>query len=223
MKWYARDPLRALEGMAELTLEEVGAYNLLIDHAYCRDGDLPDNQAMISRMLRCHWRTWRAIKDRLLEKDKIRIEGGKIIPNGVQETLKNASRLSQKQSKNASKRWQKWKKDNGIKENEEIWHNQVASTTIPIPIKKEEEGTSGGYAFESGVIRLNQKNLDLWKKSFSHLDVPAELVAMTNWANSLPGGKWFNAVANALAKKNRAQHDKPASKKPFNAPWTDAL
>ena len=59
------------------------------------------------------------------------------------------------------------------------------------------------YAFEAGVIRLNQKNLDAWKKAYSYLDVPAELTGLATWAGSQ--ARWFPAVSGALAKRNREQ------------------
>jgi hypothetical protein len=69
--------------------------------------------------------------------------------------------------------------------------------------KKDSAGAgSSKYAFESGIIKLNQKDFDLWKASYSHLDLAAELVAMTPWA-AQQGKKWFHAVPNALAKRNR--------------------
>ena len=36
LKWYKRDPDAALSGMFELTLEERGAYNTILDLIYSR-------------------------------------------------------------------------------------------------------------------------------------------------------------------------------------------
>ncbi len=58
------------------------------------------------------------------------------------------------------------------------------------------------YAFESGVIRLNQRDLDRWKAAYSRLDVPAELMGLTKWAGE-QGKSWFHAVQGALTKRNR--------------------
>src|SRR5215831_9043574 len=57
------------------------------------------------------------------------------------------------------------------------------------------------YAFESGVIRLNQKDYDQWKRAFTHLDLDAELIALAGWAQRQEN--WFFAVSAALAKRNR--------------------
>jgi hypothetical protein len=69
--------------------------------------------------------------------------------------------------------------------------------------RKEEppDGGSSKFAFESGVIKLNRRDLDLWKASFTHLDVAAELIGMAEWASH--ESNWFMAVKGLLAKRNR--------------------
>lgn len=62
--------------------------------------------------------------------------------------------------------------------------------------------TASKYVFESGIIRLTQKHYDQWKKAYSHLDLDAELIGMTKWADER-GPNWFHAVSGALTKKNR--------------------
>ena len=57
------------------------------------------------------------------------------------------------------------------------------------------------YVFESGAIHLIQKDFDQWKQAFSHLDLEAELLALSEWAAKQPN--WFFAVSSALAKRNR--------------------
>jgi hypothetical protein len=67
------------------------------------------------------------------------------------------------------------------------------------------------YAFESGIIRLNQQHFDQWKNAFSHLELAAELLSLSQWAES-EGKNWFHAVKGALAKRNRevkAAKDRP--------------
>jgi len=72
---------------------------------------------------------------------------------------------------------------------------------------KKEEDTANAvspskYAFESGCIRLTAKDLSKWEAAFTALDVRAELIGMTEWADQ-QGPKWFHAVAGLLAKRNR--------------------
>lgn len=70
---------------------------------------------------------------------------------------------------------------------------------------------SSKYAFEDGVIRLSPKDFEAWSKAFSHLDLAAELLSLSKWADS-EGKNWFHAVKGALAKRNRevkAAKDRP--------------
>jgi hypothetical protein len=89
--------------------------------------------------------------------------------------------------------------------------------------KEEKKDTARAvYAFEHGVIKLNQKDFDQWKSSFSHLDIPAELIALSPWAEQ-QGKNWFHAVPNALAKRNReakAAKDRPS---PGGQKWLDGI
>jgi hypothetical protein len=83
--------------------------------------------------------------------------------------------------------------------------------------KKEAAPPTPKYAFESGVIRLTEKDFSRWQTSFSHLDVPAELEALAGWAEQQIS--WFNAVAGALAKRNRAA--KEMKERQLNPPKFD--
>ena len=61
---------------------------------------------------------------------------------------------------------------------------------------------SSEYVFESGIIRLSEKNFGQWKEAYSFLDLRAELLSLTDFAQKNPD-KWFFAVQGALAKRNR--------------------
>lgn len=73
--------------------------------------------------------------------------------------------------------------------------------------KQEEEAapaastTVNSYAFEAGVIRLNQKDFDQWKLAYRNLNLEAELLALAPWAAEQRS--WFNAVKGALTKRSR--------------------
>jgi hypothetical protein len=61
------------------------------------------------------------------------------------------------------------------------------------------------YAFCGETIRLTAKDLKAWQQAFPHLSLEAELWALDPWATEQQsaGKKWFHAVSNALAKKER--------------------
>jgi uncharacterized protein YdaU (DUF1376 family) len=126
LKWYKRDPDAALMGMAALTLEECGAYNLLLDLIYSRNGELPDNDELIARTLRCHPRTWKKLKASLMRQGKIWIEGSKIGAKRVEETLSEARTYSERQSNAAKSRW-KSKGDASLARANN--HNHIVSLT----------------------------------------------------------------------------------------------
>jgi uncharacterized protein YdaU (DUF1376 family) len=111
MKWYYHEPDAALSGMAELNLEQRGAYITIINLLYSRDGMVPDDDVAVARMMRIHWRSWRALKKQLIAAGKVRVTtDGLLTANRVPETLMNASRMSQDQRRRVSKRWQDYKK-----------------------------------------------------------------------------------------------------------------
>jgi hypothetical protein len=59
---------------------------------------------------------------------------------------------------------------------------------------------------------LSEKDFRKWSESFSCLDLRAELIGLTKWAET-QGDNWFHAVSGALAKRNRTileARNKPA-------------
>lgn len=96
MKWYKRDPDAFFAATRALTLEERGAYNDLLDMLYARDGNVPDDDRLMSRNLCCDPRTWRKLKASLIAAGKVRVEGGKLTANRVNSELTQAHlRLSE--------------------------------------------------------------------------------------------------------------------------------
>lgn len=105
--WYKRDPDAALVGMVGLTLQERGAYNTIIDLLYSRNGDLDDDDDFMRRAMNCHGNEWRAVKRRLIEKQKIWVTAdGKLMAKRVETSLKEAENFSETQRKRVTKRWE---------------------------------------------------------------------------------------------------------------------
>jgi len=118
--------------MNELTLKQRGAYNSILDLLYSRDGDVPDDDVRVARMICCNWREWKAVKAELIALGKIWLEGGKIRAKRVKETLREASDFSQEQRKKASERWQKSEKPN--ENNGPVMPQENASRAQSTPI-----------------------------------------------------------------------------------------
>jgi uncharacterized protein YdaU (DUF1376 family) len=147
MKWYQHDPNAALQGFACLTLEERGAYITILNLLYAQDGILIDDDAAIARLMHVQVRTWRPIKARLIAKGKIWVTAGQIMGKRVENTLRTADKLSEKLSKTAHKRWEKWRKDKEI--NGEVMRDSNATLLLnpnPHPERKKESKTLNGGA-----------------------------------------------------------------------------
>lgn len=75
LKWYKRDPARALLGMRKLTLEECGAYAMVLEMIYIDDGALIDDDRFIANTLQIDIRKWRRIRTQLLSLGKLYVNG----------------------------------------------------------------------------------------------------------------------------------------------------
>lgn len=132
MKFYKRDPDAAIAGMNQLTFEQRGAYNSLLDLLYSRDGDVPDDDNLVARMIGAHWREWGRLKRELIAAGKVWSEGGKLCANRVQEVLREAAETSQTQRRRVAERWQKSKKPNENKDR--VIQRGNTNTPIATPI-----------------------------------------------------------------------------------------
>jgi hypothetical protein len=111
MKFYKRDPDRALAGMSGLNLAQRGAYNSILDLLYSRDGLVmclsTADDRRIAKNISVDVRTWRAAKNQLLAAGKIRIAtDGRLTANGVDVCLIDAQSRSETARKRVSIRWE---------------------------------------------------------------------------------------------------------------------
>lgn len=102
--------------------------------------------------------------------------------------------------------------------------------------KERKEDTPDGvppkYVFEDGIIRLNKRDFEKWRKAYGNLSLEAELTSLSEWAGRPENReKWFHAVSGALAKRNRevgiriAQNARgsPAVLTPSGNPWPEGI
>ena len=86
--------------------------------------------------------------------------------------------------------------------------NEPNTYMLDARVQKEREDTadavpsSATYAFESGIVRLSEKDFKKWEIAFPRLDLRAELTGLSEWANQ-QSDRWFFALSGALAKRNR--------------------
>jgi uncharacterized protein YdaU (DUF1376 family) len=140
MKFYKREPDNFAGGVAELTLEQIGAYTLLIDLLYARDGLVPNDDASVARMLHLDIRLWRRMKRELMAAGKVHLTNeGLLTANGVGCRLRSVRDLSEIARKSATHRWDLWrlaKKNNdpAMRERNAI-NSKSKSSEIPSAIE----------------------------------------------------------------------------------------
>jgi len=101
-QWY---PDAHIADTGTLTLEEQGAYRLLLDHLWIKGGHLPDNDKEIARLLRIPVKKWQKIKERL--RDYLLIDKDTITQERLQRDYKSAMNKSKTNAENGRKGGQK--------------------------------------------------------------------------------------------------------------------
>ena len=143
MKFYSRFPDNFMSGTAELTLEQIGAYTLLIDLLYSRDGIVPDNDVAVAHMIHRDPRTWRAMKKQLMAAGKVRITNeGLLTANGVDAGLSRANLRSEIARKAVTQRWDRFRlarknNDPAIRTQYERYTTKTKTKSSEIPSPKE--------------------------------------------------------------------------------------
>jgi len=90
MKWYKRDSDAFAFGTIGLSLEEIGAYTLILDAMYSRQSPLPDDDFYLRRIIHnCHHNKWKKIKQSLIAKGKIWTVNGMLHAKRVLKELEN--------------------------------------------------------------------------------------------------------------------------------------
>ena len=143
MKFYSRFPDNFMSGTAELTLEQIGAYTLLIDLLYSRDGIVPDNDVAVAHMIHRDPRTWRAMKKQLMAAGKVRITNeGLLTANGVDAGLSRANLRSEIARKAVTQRWDRFRlarknNDPAIRTQYERYTTKTKTKNSELPSPKE--------------------------------------------------------------------------------------
>lgn len=79
--WYKRDPRAFLDGVQGMGPELIGAYSVILDILYARNGDMDRDDRHLAGVLGCGLRKARALTDQLIEAGKLGTSGGKLTNN----------------------------------------------------------------------------------------------------------------------------------------------
>lgn len=139
LPWYRRFPDNFIAGTVGLTLEEKGAYSLLLDLMYVRGGPVPDEPRYIAGVCNCSVRKWNAIRSRLIELRKIELVNGHLTNHRAEEELENSAKVERERAENGAKGGNKKAENNAVsKENKGLAvATPYHSTTTSTPFKKE--------------------------------------------------------------------------------------
>lgn len=102
--WYPRYPQDFLMGTMGMSLELRGAYSILLDMMYDRQGPIPDEARYIAGMLNISVRKWTSIRADLIETGKIFVDENGFISNSrAVFEIENALKISRKRAENGAK------------------------------------------------------------------------------------------------------------------------
>jgi len=101
--WYARYPQDFIMGTIGMDLETRGAYSLILDLIYDRDGRVPDEPRWIAGVLNVSVRKWNTIRQTLLDEDKISVENGYITNFRADYEIEKSRKLAEKRAENGAK------------------------------------------------------------------------------------------------------------------------
>lgn len=197
-----------------LRATEHGAYLLLMFH-YWSTGSLPGNDDHLAAIARLSSAEWKRVKGTLQAFFKDGWKHSRIDYDLEKaRCISEAARLAGK----ASGRVRSVK--SSLNDRSDI----VQPTIEPLNHLKKDYTPNGvsKYAFEDGIIRLTQKDFDQWQKSYSYLDLAAELLSLSKWAQS-EGKNWFHAIKGALAKRNRQVKESRDKPKTDSFKWASGM
>lgn len=152
IRWYKRDPNAALAGMANLTLEEKGAYNTLLDLIYGHDGAVDDDARYLAGWMRCDVRVWKRIRARLIELGKIYVDNGQLrnrrADEEVDEGLSRVASVSEANRIKGIKSGAVRRKNKGIDEPD---HEPKSNTTTATTTEDKKEAAASSLARENAT------------------------------------------------------------------------
>jgi uncharacterized protein YdaU (DUF1376 family) len=150
--WYRRYPDNFITGTVALTLEEKGAYSLVLDLIYARGGPIADEPRWIAGVCNCSVRKWKAIRERLLALGKLVSADGELWNEKALEELRAAHKQAEKLAENGSKGGNKSAEIKAtVKETNDLAQaglNHIQSTENRTPIVP--EGTARRKKAEEG-------------------------------------------------------------------------
>lgn len=214
LPYYKRFPRDFLEGTIGLSFEVKGAYAIVLDLIYMRDGRLPDDARYIAGQLGCSVRKWTAIRAELVEAGKIIAELGFISNLRADYLTEETRKYQDKQAEISAKP----RKNNDIAQPE---------LSQPEPHQEPEEvdggvvGAGDDWPATDHVKILVEAAHSPWLDHHKSLGLNTSAAAILAWKRA--GAAWGRDVVPIIAAISRAHHEPITSWKFFNNPVLRSL
>ena len=167
LPYYKRFPRDFLEGTIGLSFEAKGAYAIVLDLIYMRDGRLPDDARYIAGQLGCSVRKWKSLLSDLVAAGKLQVRDGIISNFRADYLLEDHRKYQDKQAEIASKP----RKNKGLQQPE-------PSQSEPEPEPDKEIAPKGACRPKADPLPISEA-FDRWNELASRKRLPVA-VALTD-------------------------------------------
>jgi uncharacterized protein YdaU (DUF1376 family) len=159
IKWWTSD---FLNGVMDLTADEIGVYAVLLTLMADRGGPITNDSQWLARRCGTTTRAFNRIRDRLVELGKLELRSGLIGNRRMLAEIKERDRKSQQASQAAHARWAKWAEEhplslpfdekNGEKTGEKLPEKLAKNRQKNSPVKSEKPQKSANSAMRTVVL-----------------------------------------------------------------------
>lgn len=162
--WYKRYGCDFIVGTMALTLEERGAYSLVLDLIYDRGGPIPDDARWLAGVCGISLRKWRKIRDRLIDAGKVIEIDGLLHNHRADKELADRDNVKEKQRENPPKTPRK----RAEKEADPNQINEVAPSIPEARIQKPESNRENPVSLTGAVADATRPGVssffdEFWK------------------------------------------------------------
>jgi hypothetical protein len=217
MRWYRCDPQELMAELVGLDFADQGAYLCISNVIFSRDGNILDDDRLVSRMIGCDVRQWRAAKSRLISLGKVSIVDGKVTSIlalcWLNETSMSRHRDEKHNEISGRKSPLRTSTITSTKK-EEVDSMKVGdSPTPPLQVSSPSNPTSE-YDFESddGEVRFSADEIEKLVDRFPFIKVRPQLRHLTrDWPDIVGNPHRKQMIVSALETKNAKGRDRQAA------------
>lgn len=214
LPYYKRFPRDFLEGTIGLSFEVKGAYAIVLDLIYMRDGRLQDDPRYIAGQLNCSVRKWTAIRAALIAAGKIRIDRGFISNLRADYLVEETRKYQDKQADAAGKP----RKNNDIGQPE---FSQPEPHPKPEAVDGGVVGAGDDWPTTDHVKILVSAAKSPWLDNQKSLGLNTSATTILAWKRA--GAEWDRDVVPIITAIARAHHEPIGNWQFFNKPVLRSL